>query len=153
MFDVPSCMDAANCGRLDDWVDRYLSAGAWANAGLREGLRRQRRYWIGPLTLALDRMERCCGPEPGMEFPVPMDAWQRRVSDMAARLADPAAIPPLILEWRAGVLSVRDGNHRHAAMPAAGWSSCWVIVWCNSASDVHTAWEALGASLPSPDIR
>jgi hypothetical protein len=47
MFEVLSCMDAANCGRLDDWAHRYLSAGPWANAGLRDGLRLQRRYWIG----------------------------------------------------------------------------------------------------------
>ena len=27
---------------------------------------------------------------------------------------------PLIAEWRSGQLSVRDGNHRHAAMTKAG---------------------------------
>jgi|SRR5216683_3194243 hypothetical protein len=41
MFDVRSCIDAANCARLDDWVHSYLSADPWANTGLREGLRRQ----------------------------------------------------------------------------------------------------------------
>jgi hypothetical protein len=145
MFDVLSSMDAANCGRLDDWVDSYLSSGPWANAGLREGLRLQRRYWIGPLLLPLTRLERCCGPEPGMEFPVPAGAWQRKVSDIASRLVDPMGIPPLFIEWRAGALSIRDGSHRHAAMTAAGWNTCWVIVWCNNADDCERARRTLDA--------
>ncbi len=120
MFDVRTCMDAASRGRLDHWVHDYLSAGPWANAGLRDGLRLQRRYWIGPLLLPLQRLDRCCGPEPGMEFPISADAWQRRVSAIASRLADPMDVPPLLIEWRAGALSIRDGNHRHAAMAAAG---------------------------------
>jgi hypothetical protein len=149
MFEVLSCMDAANCGRLDDWAHRYLSAGPWANAGLRDGLRLQRRYWIGPLLLPLTRLERCCGPEPGMEFPVPADAWRRNVAGMASGLADPMEIPPLFVEWRAGVLSVRDGSHRHAAMTAAGWNACWGIVWCNNADDYGQARSFLDADSPA----
>jgi hypothetical protein len=147
-FDVRACMDAANGGRLDHWVDGYLNTGAWANAGLREGLRRQRRFWIGPLLLSLDRLERCCGPEPEMEFVMPLDSWQRRISDIRSRLADPMDLPPLIVEWRAGVLSIRDGNHRHAAMAAGGWGACWVIVWCNSRQDYDNARELLDARAP-----
>jgi hypothetical protein len=149
MFDVLSCRDAAHSGRLDGWVNGYLSAGPWANAGLREGLLRQRRYWIGPLLLPLGRLERCCGPEPDMEFPVPQDAWRRRISDIASGLGDPISVPPLFIEWRDGVLSIRDGSHRHAAMTAAGWQDCWVIVWCNSSGDYDQARQVLqGNQLP-----
>jgi hypothetical protein len=148
MFDVLACVDAANCGRLDDWVDAYLSAGDWANAGLREGLRLQRRYWIGPLLLPLSRLERCCGPEPGMKYPIAADAWQRKVGAMASNLADPMGIPPLIIEWRAGALMICDGSHRHAAMTAAGWDACWAIVWCNSVDDYRRARQALDADSP-----
>ena len=145
MFDVLSCIDAANCGRLDDWVQRYLGAGRWANPGLRDGLRLQRRYWIGPLRLPLNRLQRCCGPEPGMEFPVPADKWQRHIAEIASGLVDPMGVPPLIIEWRAGALTVCDDNHRHAAMAAAGWDSCWVIVWCNNADDHARASRAVDA--------
>jgi hypothetical protein len=145
MFDVRSCMDAANCGRLDRWVHDYLSVGPWANAGLRDGLQRKPRYWIGPILLPLGRMERCCGPEPGMEFPIPPGSWQRTVSEMASKLADPMAIAPLIVQWRGGALSIRDGNHRHAAMTAAGWEACWAIVWCDSPDDHRRARPLLGA--------
>jgi hypothetical protein len=153
MFDVLSCMDAANCGRLDDWAHSYLSAGHSANAGLREGLRLQRRYWIGPLLLPLERLERCCGPEPGMEFPVPVGAWQRKVSDIASGLKDPMSVPPLIIEWRAGVLSVRDGSHRYAAMTVAQWDACWVIVWCNNANDYEQARWTLNVDLSAATER
>ena len=145
MFEVLSCMDAANCGRLDDWAHRYLSSGPWANGGLRDGLRLQRRYWIGPLLLPLNHLERCCGPEPRMEFPTPADAWQRKVAGIASGLTDPMDVPPLLVEWRAGRLSVRDGSHRHAAMTAVGWNACWVIVWCNNADDYATARSCLDA--------
>src|SRR5258705_2227453 len=104
MFGVLSCIDAANCGRLDDWAHRYLSAGPWANAGLRDGLRLQRRYWIGPLLLPLKRLERCCGPEPGIEFRIPADSWQRKVASIASGLAATMDVPPLFVEWRTAAL-------------------------------------------------
>ena len=147
-FDVRTCRAAAKAGGLAHWVDRYLRAGAWANAGLREGLRRQQRFWLGPLLLPLHRLERCCGPEPEMEFVMPPDSWQRRISDIRRRLADPLDVPPLIVEWRAGVLSIRDGNHRHGAMAAAGWDACWVIVWCNSPRDHDDARALLDPHAP-----
>jgi hypothetical protein len=68
---------------------------------LGDGPRLQRRYWIGPLLLPLNWLERCCGPEPGIEFAIPADAWQRKVDGIASGLADPMDVPPLIIEWRA----------------------------------------------------
>jgi len=144
MFDVASCMASAGSGRLDAWVHSYLGGGPWANAGLRDGLRRQPRYWTGPHLLPLSRLERCCGPEPAMEYRVPAETWRRKVAGIASHLDDPMGVPPLITEWRAGRLSIRDGNHRLAAMVEAGWESCWVIVWCNSPADFDTALQALG---------
>ena len=79
-----------------------------------------------------------------MEFPVPAEAWQCKISEIASSLGDPKDVPPLIVEWRAGVLSIRDGSHRYAAMMATGWDACWVIVWCNTADDYARAREALG---------
>jgi hypothetical protein len=114
MFDVVSCIDAANSGRLDDWVHGYLRSGPWANAALSEGLRRHHRHWIGPLMLPLQRLVRCCGPEPEMEFRVPAQAWRRKVSGIASSLADPTSVPPLIVEWRS------DPQHPRRQSPARG---------------------------------
>ena len=139
MFDVDACKAAANIGSLDDWVHSYLNGGPWANVGLSEGLRRQRRYWLGPILLPPNSLERCCGPEPEMEYRMPADGWRRRVTAIADSLVDARKLPPLIVEWRAGTLSIRDGSHRHAAMVKTGWHSCWVIIWCNSANDFEAA--------------
>jgi hypothetical protein len=80
-----------------------------------------------------------------MEFPIPADAWQRKVAGIASGLADSMDVPPLIIEWRGGELSIRDGSHRHAAMTAAGWNACWAIVWCNNADDYGKARSFLDA--------
>jgi hypothetical protein len=143
MFDVASCRCAADMGRLDDWVHAYLGGGPWANSGLSDGLRRQPRFWIGPLLLPLDQLVRCCGPEPTMEFPVAADNWQHRVSTMAVGFNDAAEVPPVLVEWRAGTLSVRDGNHRVAAMTKRGWAQAWALAWCNSTPEFEAARAAL----------
>jgi ectoine hydroxylase-related dioxygenase (phytanoyl-CoA dioxygenase family) len=142
MFDVRSCMTAANAGRMNGWVARYLSAEHSA-VGFREGLRFEPRHWIGPLLIPLNRLERSHGPEQAIEFPVNVDAWQRRVSDAASGLTDPMDAPPLLVEWRAGRLVTSDGNHRHAAMVAAGWNACWVLVGCNGIEDYDRARQIL----------
>ncbi len=142
-FDLASCRAAAGQARLAEWVDAYLVAGPWANRGLQEGLRKHPRHWLGPVRVALTRLTRCCGPEPGMEFPVPPHAWEKRTSSYATSFTEVEKLPPLIVEWRCGMLSVRDGNHRLGAIQRLGWTHCWVVVWCNSASDFEDARTAL----------
>jgi hypothetical protein len=58
---------------------------------------------------------------------------------MAAEISDPLALPPFIVEYRDGVLSLRDGNHRHEALRRRGATDFWAIVWCNSAADAEAA--------------
>jgi len=154
VFDLVSCLHATNRGGLEDWVHRYLSSEPWANAGLRDGLRLQRRYWIGPLLLPLDRLERCCGPEPGMKYRVQAEAWELKVSDIAAGLRDCKNLPPLIVEWRSGRLVICDGNHRFAAMVSVGWQHCWIILWCNDRDDYSAACAELvdNCTLPTKDL-
>jgi hypothetical protein len=61
--------------------------------------------------------------------------WERRVTELADGLRNPLQVPPLIVEYRAGVLSVRDGNHRHEAMRRRSWSACWIVIWYNAERD------------------
>lgn len=139
LFDLETCAESAQAGRLQNWVLDYLAAGHSANPGLRAGLLLQKRYWLGPLSLALSRLERCCGPEAGMAYRVPAGIWAERIESMASGLVDVESLPPLIVEWRARHLLIRDGNHRHAAMTLKGWSCCFVVIWCNSEDDFGAA--------------
>jgi hypothetical protein len=88
-FSTCSAQQAAAAGQLEPWIYGYLQGGAWANRGLLEGLQKQQRWWLGSMEVELDRLSRCCGPEPGMEYRVPADAWDKRVAALAAGLTDP----------------------------------------------------------------
>ena len=127
-FDLPAAQKYAREGKIEDWVHAYLTSGYWANPAFAEGLKLQRRWWIGPVELPLDALSRAVGPEPGMEFPDDAENWRRRTGAMADSLTDPLSIPPLIVEYRDGELSIRDGNTRHGAMTLKGWTKCWVII-------------------------
>ena len=134
-FDVLTARRYAAEGRLEEWIHKYLTTGRWANPGLSEGLKLQRRWWNGPLVLPLECLSRCVGSEPGMEFRVDPEPWAQRTERMAQGFADPLAIPPLIAEYRDGELSVRDGNTRHEAIHLRGWPTCWAIIWYNNEYD------------------
>ncbi len=140
-FDVPTACAFARAGRLEEWIHAYLRAGHWANVPLSEGLARQRRWWNGPLELPLDCLTPCVGPSPDMEYVVEPEGWAEHTADMAAGFTELLAVPPLIAEYRAGALSIRDGNTRYAAFRIKGWRTCWAIIWYNAEEDfrAHTA--------------
>lgn len=134
-FDTGSVRRYAREGKLEEWVHRYLLTGTWANPGLSAGLKRQKRWWNGPVEIKITDLSRAVGPEPGMEYQVDHDYWITRTSKMAESMSSPLAIPPLIVEYRSGKLSIRDGNTRHGAMSILGWEKCWVVIWYNAESD------------------
>jgi hypothetical protein len=82
---------------------------------------KQRRWRLGPLVVELDRLSRCCGPEPDMEYCVPAEAGDKHVSRLAAGLMKPAALPPLIVVYDNGALNLRDGNYRYEAQRTGFW--------------------------------
>jgi hypothetical protein len=138
-FTVHAAREAAAHGRLEAWVHAYLSSGSWADPAFVAGLRRQPRWWLGPIGVSLARVPRICGPEPGLEYPQDPAPWEARVAAMTAEIADPLALPPFIAEYRDGELSLRDGNHRHEALRRRGVTDFFAIVWCNSAADAKAA--------------
>ena len=141
---------AASRGALDAWVAAYLRQPGWANPGLRAGLAAQPRHWLGPLRFALGRLSRCTGPEPGVEHPMPETEWSDHIHSLAKGLTDPDTVPPLIAEWRAPRLGLRDGNRRHAAMLLMGWTKAWTQVWTNSPEDHAAAAHALKETALGP---
>src|SRR5215467_8918438 len=59
---------AADAGRVGEWVHAFLSSGLGANPPMAIGLRKQQRWWIGPVLIPLASLTRICGPEPEMEY-------------------------------------------------------------------------------------
>ena len=95
----------------------------------------EKRWWKGPVEIHTASLTRCVGPEAGMEYLVTREYWHGRTRAMAETMTEPLAIPPLIVEYGGGKLSVRDGNTRLGAMEFLGWPKCWVIFWYNAEDD------------------
>lgn len=127
----------AKNGKVEEWVHRYLLSGKGGKSDpeFSEGLKREKRWWNGPAELSLDDLTPAVGTEAEMEFVVDRAIWYAWTSRLAKSISNPRSIPPLIAEYRAGELSIRDGNTRYGAMRLLGWTKCWVIVWYNSEND------------------
>ena len=138
-FDTCSAQKWAGEGKIEEWVHKYLLMGRGGKSNLEfsESLKREKRWWNGPVELSLDDLSPAVGTNPGMEFVVDKDHWSARTSKMARSFSNPLSLPLLIAEYRAGKLSVRDGNTRYGTMRLLEWTKCWVIIWYNSESDYH----------------
>ena len=98
------------------------------------GLRKQRRWWIGPALVPLDGLTRIAGPEPEMEFRASQEAWDAHVTEIMA--VEPEQLPPVIGEYLGrATLRLCDGSHRHEAMRRRGGKNIWTLIWCNTESD------------------
>jgi hypothetical protein len=136
-FTVSTAIEHARSGQVETWIQAYLTSGDWANPGLASGLRLQQRWWIGPVSVNISDLTRACGPESWMEYRVLPEQWEQRITGLMRSITDLMRLPPLIVEYRSGSLSIRDGNHRHEAMRRKRWLKCWVVVWHNSEADLR----------------
>ena len=130
----------AKDGRLDEWVHRYL-LGDGANAALSDGLKLERRYFIGVLEMPTALFQRCCGPEEGMPFRVHPERFRRKVDALKAAIAAGVALPPLIAQFTRRGFTLSDGNHRFEAYAQLGVPTVPVIVWI-TAEDEYRAFTA-----------
>ena len=128
----------AGGGRIEAWVHTYLLSGLGgsSNAAFSQGLKREKRWWLGPLEVDLGALSPAVGTDPELEYVVDEAYWLARTTAYAQSFSDDRlALPPLIVEYRDGELSLRDGNTRYGAMRLLGWQSCWVVIWYNSEQD------------------
>ncbi|MBO0145506.1 hypothetical protein JZX87_30800 [Agrobacterium sp. Ap1] len=63
-----------------------------------------------------------------MHYHVPEEAWLERIHNIAMDLTDAKQLPPLNVEWQHRRLTIRDGNHRHAAMVTKGWNTYFAVM-------------------------
>jgi hypothetical protein len=147
-LDTRSAQKWARDGKIEAWVHKYLLSGRGGKTDpeFSQGLKREKRWWNGPLELGLDALSPAVGTTPDMEYVVDSDYWAARTSLLAESFSGPLALPPLIAEYRAGKLSLRDGNTRYGAMKLLGWATCWVIIWYNSEEDYRRHTQTLPRS-------
>jgi hypothetical protein len=142
MVDLETAQAFAKEGRIEEWVHAFLTTEG-KNIPLSEGMKRQKRYWIGPVLLPLSRLTRCCGPEEHMKYKTPLEAWKKRTGNMAQSMKTGWNPAPLIVHYEDGSLVLSDGNHRYEALTASDVKEYWTIVWCDTEQDLVSASELL----------
>ena len=122
-------------GRIEEWVHDFLS-NEGNNMPLLEGLKKQKRFWHGPIEIKLNQLRRTAGPEPEMPYrSISEQAWNNKISSIQEHHKRGGSLPPLIAEYVNGELMLRDGNHRHGALAKQERDSYWTIIWFNSEAD------------------
>lgn len=143
---LAGALQAARQGAIEDWVHEFLLT-IGKNEPMSVGLKKQQRFWWGPVQLELSRLIRCCGPEQYMEYPVDPERFEQYVAEMVTSVINGWQPPPLIAVYDHGALSLRDGNHRHEALTRAGFDCYWTIVWFNDEQDYALGCRQLTAFL------
>ncbi|XMB85241.1 ParB/RepB/Spo0J family partition protein [Mycoplasmatota bacterium WC44] len=127
-FSVAEAIDYSKVGKIEEWVHIFLNS-VGNNIPFSEGLKLQKRYWIGPILYDLNKINRCCGPEKDIKFYEPVENWERRINNMVALIKSGWEMSPLIVNHNNGYLEINDGNHRHEALKRVGIDKFWVILW------------------------
>ena len=145
MATIEKITEYAHKGQLEDWIDAFLRAEG-NNVPLADGLKKQKRYWIGPLQFSLKRLLRCCGPEEEMEYRVSLESWNEKIDSLVEHIKSGGELPPFIVQYRQGIFSIRDGSHRYGAYERLGLETYWTLIWCDS----EEAFAEMITKLPSP---
>lgn len=134
MNTLTSAFQYAEAGSLEDWIHLFLT-GEGNNIPFSEGLKSDKRYYFGPYNLKLELFERCCGPEPDMQYVVGKDSFETHVTALVNRIKEGWDMPPLIVNYSEGKFELNDGNHRYEAMIRKGLKAHYFIIRTTGESD------------------
>ena len=134
-FTLESAFEAAEQGRLPIWVGEFLASRGSDNATLAAGLAQERHWWLGPVQLPIERLERLAGPETRAPFPIEPEEWEEDVDDMQSSLERGWEPPPVLVTQHDGELVLEDGNHRYEALRRAGASHVWAVIRCDNTTE------------------
>lgn len=136
-YTIRSARIEAQRGNLRAWVSDYLNSHFIETFGphyLSVELPETCRF-RGPLKVELGALTRTTGPEPHMRRIIPEDVWEKRIARQISLLDNVTDPPPLIADYRAGNLLIRNTDCLAEAMCRLGWQDAWVIICYWSDSD------------------
>lgn len=128
-FDLASARRAAERDETALWVGDFLSSRGSDNEILAAALAQEEHWWVGPVALPLDDLERLAGPEDDALVTIKDDEWEDDISAMEESVEDGWEPPPLLAEYQDGRLLLQDGNHRYEALVRTGAPTAWVLVY------------------------
>ena len=129
-YSIDAARAAAERDELSDWVAEFLASPGSDNEVLGEQLTKGPRWWLGPVQIPLDRLNRLAGPpgEPAVLCPVDEDEWRDDVEDLEEKVREGWEPPPVIASYRDGQLVLEDGNHRVEGMRRGGEREAWTVI-------------------------
>jgi hypothetical protein len=127
------------------WIQEYLR-GEGNNVPLADGLLLEERKFYGPVEYTVNKLSRCCGPEETMTYRTPQEDFDRRIAGIIARLSTGWYMPPLLVNYSKGTLTVTDGNHRLEAYRRLDKPTIPVIFWVTGEPDYHACVSLVGAT-------
>lgn len=125
---LSSAKEYAEAGKIDEWIHTYLYAEGH-NQTFSDGLKLFDRYFIGPITIPLSLLHRCCGPESNMRYQVDADWFEVQVGKLQQALRTEKDMPPLIVHYVEHDFELNDGNHRLEACNRLGIKEYPIILW------------------------
>lgn len=127
---------AAKKNKIALWIEKYLK-GSRENKALLGRIRKLSRcYWVGPISFELNKLKRCCGPEPELPFCEPKQKWERRIKVLVCLLNQGWQPEPIIVtNVFKGYLTVSDGNHRYEALLRKGIKKYWTLFFFSNKND------------------
>jgi|GEM_PF-246268 len=139
-----SALAYAAKGKLEEWIHTYLTKEGH-NQAFSDGLKLEKRYYLGPMIMPLSLFVRCCGPEPGMKWQVDEEGFEKRVNELVQRIGEGRDLPPMMVSYQKGRFEVNDGNHRLEAYGRAGVDRAYVIIWITDPEDYKDFCRTYGA--------
>jgi hypothetical protein len=135
-YSLDGARAAAERDELGEWVADFLASPGSDNGPLAAGLTDRPRWWLGPVLIPLDQLNRLAGP-PGDPVLVPVDEdyWRDDVDDLEQKVRDGWEPPPVIATYRDGQLFLEDGNHRVEGVRRSGSDETWVVIGFDSPDD------------------
>ncbi|MEW6724348.1 MAG: hypothetical protein AB1331_05430 [Bacillota bacterium] len=94
MFSVKETREYARRGAIEEWFQTFLTT-VGDNPALSEGLKLQKRYWVGPVLIDVSQLHRCCGREPETEFVDSAEAGERHIERFRKLITDAQGPAPL----------------------------------------------------------
>jgi hypothetical protein len=135
-YSVEAARDAAEHDELGAWVKRFLASPGSDNAPLAHRLSEPPRWWLGPVQVPMDQLNRLAGPpDAPVLCPMDEDDWRDDVDDMAELIEDEWEPPPVIVSYRDGQLLLEDGNHRVEGVRRAGKDHVWAVIAFGDAAE------------------
>ena len=74
-----SAIEFANNNKLEEWIHTFL-CNEGDNKDFSEGLKLEPRKYLTPKLMNLDLFERCCGPEEGLRYQIPIAGFNANVN-------------------------------------------------------------------------